>query len=61
MFNHDEENGDPMFFGVQAGALDDFSGDWRFWVLHDLSRVYGHANVSLEWWKDWDDMKNCVG
>merc|ERR1712032_335955 len=52
------ENGDCIFFGAQAGALDAFSGDERFQFLNNLFTVYDDAGLYK--FKDWDDMADCA-
>jgi hypothetical protein len=51
-------NGRVMFFGAQAGALDNFGGDERFNVLQDLYKVYN--NAGLYQFGDWDELAGCV-
>jgi hypothetical protein len=55
---HSDENGHPLMFGAQAGALDGFDGDWRYDVLNHLSQIYGDAG--LNWFNSWDDLASCV-
>jgi hypothetical protein len=56
---HSDNNGNPLFFGAQAGSLESFAGDERYDVLQNLWHVY--ANASLYSFKDWDEMAACVG
>jgi hypothetical protein len=55
---HSEQNGRPLFFGSQAGALNSFGGDERFSVLKDLFTIYDNAGVYD--WDSWDDMAGCI-
>jgi len=55
---HSEANGRVMFFGAQAGALDNFEGDERFNVLQDLFKLYDDAGLYN--FGDWDELASCV-
>jgi hypothetical protein len=51
-------NGNLLFFGAQAGALDGWQGTERFNILSDLSTVY--KNASLYDWDNSEDMADCI-
>jgi hypothetical protein len=51
-------NGNLLFFGAQAGALDGWQGTERSDILNDLSTVY--KNASLYDWDNWEDMAGCI-
>jgi hypothetical protein len=54
----ESQNGVPVFFGAQAGALDNFEGDQRFNFLQNLFKVYDDAGLYR--FSDWDDMAACA-
>jgi len=58
MAEHSDLNGNPLFFGAQAGALDGFRDTERFKILSGLFSVY--ENAGLYDWDNWDDMADCI-
>jgi len=52
------QNGMPVFFGAQAGAINSFEGDQRYQFLNNLFKVYKDAGLYT--FNDWDEMANCA-